>query len=37
MGKNSLEGASLQIKDLGLKKALIVTDAVRHTLFHMLS
>lgn len=28
MGKNSLEGASQQIKDLGLKKALIVTDAV---------
>ena len=28
MGRNSLEGASQQIKDLGLKKALIVTDAV---------
>ncbi|DBB12146.1 hypothetical protein WJX82_003839 [Trebouxia sp. C0006] len=28
MGRNSLEGASQQIKDLGLTKALIVTDAV---------
>ncbi len=28
MGRNYLEGASQQIKDLGLKKALIVTDAV---------
>lgn len=28
MGKNSLEGASQQIKDLGLKNALIVTDGV---------
>lgn len=32
MGKNSLQGASQQIKDLGLKKALIVTDAVSSTL-----
>ena len=28
MGRNSLEGASQQIQELGLKKALIVTDAV---------
>ena len=33
MGKNSLVGASQQIKDLGLKKALIVTDAVRRLVF----